>query len=92
MSWIQRIADLKYNGVVYNEMKGAFSSPEGVLGPGDIECTCSRIQPYANESGGDPEVIPDLTYEAVSCISTANIIIRPTAISICMVIWIWQRS
>ena len=29
-------ADLEYNGVVYNEMKGAFSSPEGVLGPGGI--------------------------------------------------------
>ena len=53
---------LSYNGVVYNEMKGAFSSPEGVLDRVVLNClfpdTC-----YANESGGDPERIPDLTYE-----------------------------
>ncbi len=53
---------LTYNGVVYNEMKGAFSSPEGVLDRVIINelfpDTC-----YANESGGDPEFIPDLTYE-----------------------------
>ena len=53
---------LSYNGVVYNEMKGAFSSPEGVLDRVILNSlfpdTC-----YANESGGDPEVIPELTYE-----------------------------
>lgn len=53
---------LSYNGVVYNEMKGAFSSPEGVLDRVILNSlfpdTC-----YANESGGDPERIPDLTYE-----------------------------
>lgn len=53
---------LSYNGVVYNEMKGAFSSPEGVLDRVVLNSlfpdTC-----YANESGGDPECIPDLTYE-----------------------------
>lgn len=53
--------DLTYNGVVYNEMKGAFSSPEGVLDRVVLNSlfpdTC-----YANESGGDPEVIPQLTY------------------------------
>ncbi|MBO5461467.1 MAG: insulinase family protein [Ruminococcus sp.] len=53
---------LKYNGVVYNEMKGAFSSPEGVLD----RVVMNSLFPdttYANESGGDPEAIPDLTYE-----------------------------
>lgn len=53
---------LSYNGVVYNEMKGAFSSPEGVLDRMILNTlfpdTC-----YANESGGDPECIPSLTYE-----------------------------
>lgn len=54
--------ELTYNGVVYNEMKGAFSSPEGVLDRIVINSlfpdTC-----YGNESGGDPDHIPELTYE-----------------------------
>lgn len=53
---------LKYNGVVYNEMKGAFSSPEGVLDRVILN-TLFLDTSYANESGGDPEVIPELTYE-----------------------------
>ncbi|MBQ3789582.1 MAG: insulinase family protein [Lachnospiraceae bacterium] len=55
--------ELKINGVVYNEMKGAFSSPDDVL---DRQ-VLSSLYPdttYSIESGGDPEVIPDLTYEA----------------------------
>ena len=54
--------ELTYNGVVYNEMKGAFSSPEGVL----ERVVLNSLFPdttYANESGGDPEVIPELRYE-----------------------------
>lgn len=50
------------SGVVYNEMKGAFSSPEGVLD----RVVLNTIYPdtsYANESGGDPEVIPELSYQ-----------------------------
>ena len=49
------------NGVVYNEMKGAFSSPEGVLD----RYTQNTLYPdtcYTHESGGAPEVIPELTY------------------------------
>ena len=53
---------LQYNGVVYNEMKGAFSSPEGVLDRVILN-TLFPDTSYANESGGDPEVIPELTYE-----------------------------
>ena len=53
---------LSYNGVVYNEMKGAFSSPEGVLDRVILN-TLFPDTSYANESGGDPEVIPQLTYE-----------------------------
>lgn len=54
---------LTLNGVVYNEMKGAYSSPEDVL----ERVTLNALFPdttYANESGGDPACIPDLTYEA----------------------------
>ena len=54
--------DLTINGVVYNEMKGAFSSPEGVLD----RVTRQVLFPdtsYTNESGGDPQVIPELTHE-----------------------------
>lgn len=53
---------LTYNGVVYNEMKGAFSSPEGVLDRVILNALFPDTS-YANESGGDPEVIPELTYE-----------------------------
>ena len=55
-------SDLIYNGVVYNEMKGAFSSPEEVLD----RFTRKVLFPdncYGQESGGDPSFIPDLTYE-----------------------------
>lgn len=54
--------ELQYNGVVYNEMKGAFSSPESVLDRVVLN-TLFPDTSYANESGGDPERIPDLTYE-----------------------------
>ncbi|HBF3623935.1 TPA: insulinase family protein, partial [Clostridioides difficile] len=54
--------ELTINGVVYNEMKGAFSSPESVLD----RYTRAVLFPdscYSNESGGDPAQIPNLTYE-----------------------------
>lgn len=53
---------LEYNGVVYNEMKGAFSSPDGVLDR-VIQSSLFPDTAYSYESGGDPEVIPELTYE-----------------------------
>lgn len=52
---------LTLNGVVYNEMKGAFSSPEGVL-EREILNSLYPDTTYANESGGDPEAIPNLKY------------------------------
>ena len=50
------------NGVVYNEMKGAFSSPDEI---NDREVINSLFPDtaYGVESGGDPKVIPELTYE-----------------------------
>jgi len=59
----QTDGELTLNGVVYNEMKGAFSSPEDVLDR-EIMAALFPDTPYGNESGGDPEVIPELTYEA----------------------------
>ena len=50
------------NGVVYNEMKGAFSSPESVLDR-YTKAVLFPDTPYRHESGGDPACIPDLTYE-----------------------------
>lgn len=54
--------ELQYNGVVYNEMKGAFSSPEQILFR-KIEQSLFPDTPYGVESGGDPAHIPELTYE-----------------------------
>ena len=55
-------AELKYNGVVYNEMKGAFSSPESMLFR-TIQNSLFPDTTYGVESGGDPEDIPKLSYE-----------------------------
>ncbi len=53
---------LEYKGVVYNEMKGAMASPGSVL----YQLVGRGIFPdltYANNSGGDPKVIPELTHQ-----------------------------
>lgn len=54
--------DLKLNGVVYSEMKGAFSSPDDVF-EREIMDSLYPDTTYGVESGGDPEVIPTLSYE-----------------------------
>lgn len=55
-------ADLVYKGVVYNEMKGAMSSPTSILWQ-----TLTRYlfpeTTYHHNSGGEPAAIPDLSYE-----------------------------
>lgn len=53
---------LKYNGVVFNEMKGVFSSPEQLL-ERKIQQSLFPDTIYGYESGGDPVNIPDLTYK-----------------------------
>ena len=54
---------LTINGVVYNEMKGAYSSPDEVL---NSELTKALFPDncYGKDSGGDPDAIPTLTREA----------------------------
>ena len=53
--------DLEYKGVVYNEMKGVYSSPDSIL----METSQQSLFPdttYGLDSGGNPEKIPELTY------------------------------
>jgi Zn-dependent M16 (insulinase) family peptidase len=60
---LEKVEDpLIYKGVVFNEMKGAYSSPEGVLYR-HIKGAMFPDNAYRNDSGGDPEVMPNLTYE-----------------------------
>jgi len=54
--------ELSYNGVVYSEMKGAFSSPDEVLFS-ELQQSLFPDTAYGVESGGDPDHIPELTYE-----------------------------
>jgi len=64
--WHYEMADknspLTYNGVVYNEMKGVYSSADGIM-ERDITKVLYQGHPYGEESGGDPDFIPELTYE-----------------------------
>jgi presequence protease len=64
--WHYELTELEgkvsYKGVVYNEMKGVFSSPEQVL-LRKIQQEIFSNHPYTHESGGDPLAIVDLTYE-----------------------------
>ncbi len=55
-------SDLSINGVVYNEMKGAFSNADEVVAR-EIRHSLFPDTTYGIESGGDPDYIPDLTYE-----------------------------
>lgn len=57
-----KAAELTYKGVVYNEMKGVFSSPDAIL-EHQIYATLFPDTTYGVESGGDPEFIPELTQE-----------------------------
>lgn len=57
-----REGTLRYNGVVFNEMKGALSDPMSVLDDA-VNAALYPDTAYAHESGGDPRAIPALTYE-----------------------------
>jgi Zn-dependent M16 (insulinase) family peptidase len=53
---------LRYKGVVFNEMKGALATPQAAM-QRNLGRTLFPGLTYANVSGGDPEHIPDLTWE-----------------------------
>lgn len=59
---LDEAGELTYNGVVYNEMKGALSDPDSILWR-EIPAALYPHTPYSVESGGDPDEIPELTYE-----------------------------
>ncbi len=54
--------ELRYAGVVYNEMKGAYSSPESIVGEWAFR-SLFPDSPYRFDSGGDPRFLPSLTLE-----------------------------
>ena len=64
--WHYELEDAKdamiYKGVVFNEMKGAYSNPDRILGEA-VQQSLFPGHVYELSSGGDPKVIPDLTYE-----------------------------
>ena len=55
-------APMAYKGVVYNEMKGAYSTPDEVLSQ-QSQAVIFPDNTYHQDSGGDPRAIPNLTYE-----------------------------
>ncbi|MFP4088432.1 MAG: insulinase family protein [Desulfobacteraceae bacterium] len=55
-------APLSYKGVVFNEMKGAYSSPDNLLSEYSLQSLFPDTA-YGHDSGGDPQEIPNLTYE-----------------------------
>ena len=67
----QTASGLVYKGVVYNEMKGAMSSPDQVM----VRSLLNAMYPdttYKNNSGGDPSRIPDLTYDQLKDFHTRH--------------------
>lgn len=64
--WHYRTAQdgaLSIQGVVYNEMKGAYASPDGLLAEYSQQSLFPDVT-YGLDSGGHPGCIPDLTFEA----------------------------
>ena len=55
--------DLKYNGIVYNEMKGAYSDPQGLISDA-LNIALFPDSLYSLDSGGNPDAIPNLDYAA----------------------------
>lgn len=54
--------EIKYNGVVYNEMKGVYSSAENIVAD-EMIFNLHENSSYGVDSGGDPSLIPTLSYE-----------------------------
>jgi Zn-dependent M16 (insulinase) family peptidase len=59
---VKHLKGLKWKGIVYNEMKGALASPDSRLWYTMMEALVPDLT-YAHISGGDPKVIPQLSYE-----------------------------
>lgn len=81
---------LTYSGVVYNEMKGALSSPDDLL-ESRIMHALYPATTYGHESGGDPEAIPDSRRKRSSA-SMRSTTIRRTATSTSTARWTSRRN
>jgi hypothetical protein len=87
---------LVYKGVVYNEMKGAMSSPDQVM----VRSMLNALYPdttYSNNSGGEPSVIPSLTYQQLKDFHArhyhpSNAFFTPTAICSWKTTWPLSRQ
>lgn len=64
-------SELKMQGVVYNEMKGAMATPSSVLWKALQKALYPDLT-YANNSGGEPSAIPDLTYQGLKDFHAAH--------------------
>ena len=62
----ERDGPIKYSGVVYNEMKGVYSSADQTNAKAVRQALYREHPIYSIDSGGDPRAIPTLTYEAFS--------------------------
>lgn len=82
--------ELKINGVVYNEMKGAYSSPDEVLSS-QIYRSLFPDNTYSKDSGGNRSIFLSLRMKHIWT-SITSIIIHPIHTFICMVIWMLSRD
>jgi len=62
MMWNMMQAEITRKGVVFNEMKGVYSSPDSV-NQRTVQHSLFPDNTYGEDSGGDPKVIPELTFE-----------------------------
>ncbi|GGQ93550.1 insulinase family protein [Deinococcus ruber] len=66
-----KTSELKMQGVVYNEMKGAMATPSSVLWKALQKALYPDLT-YANNSGGEPSEIPNLTYQGLKDFHAAH--------------------
>lgn len=86
MSLMTKMSLLEINGIVYNEMKGVYSSIDGIAS----RVTAQSLFPdttYQYESGGDRSIFRSLLMRNI-LISIEDIIIRQTALFISTATWI----
>ena len=86
-----RRSPLKYNGVVFNEMKGVYSSPDDVLSRDTFVSLFPGYGIHVLNPVENLSHIPELSYEDFHGSTTRNGITRRTVISICTVILMLQE-
>jgi len=56
-------APLEYSGIVYNEMKGVYSTPDSLLDLATTQSAFPDVETYVHDSGGNPAAIPNLSFQ-----------------------------